>query len=104
MERKIREYNKTGKFNLASQKLSEETSMALTSVAGKAAATSAQSGGQTLMSPPSIRTSKLQRSNYFLEPRSMMNGIHRKTHFKAAISVARGDRCCVKVDPNEFSD
>ena len=34
----------------------------------------------------------------------MMKDIHRKTHFKAAISVSRGDACCVKVQENEFGD
>ena len=34
----------------------------------------------------------------------MMKDIHRKTHFKAAISVSRGDACCVKVQQNEFGD
>lgn len=34
----------------------------------------------------------------------MMNGIHQKTHFKAAISISRGDACCVKVQKNEFGD
>lgn len=34
----------------------------------------------------------------------MMNNIHKKTHFKAAISVSRADACCVKVEPNEFGD
>ena len=34
----------------------------------------------------------------------MMANIHQKTHFKAAISVSRGDACCVKVEHNEFGD
>ena len=34
----------------------------------------------------------------------MMGNIHQKTHFKAAISVSRGDACCVKVEHNEFGD
>jgi len=34
----------------------------------------------------------------------MMKAIHQKTHFKAAISISRGDQCCVKVQPNEFGD
>ena len=33
-----------------------------------------------------------------------MGNIHQKTHFKAAISVSRGDACCVKVEHNEFGD
>lgn len=33
-----------------------------------------------------------------------MNKIHQKTHFKAAISISRGDACCVKVHKNEFGD
>ena len=33
-----------------------------------------------------------------------MTAIHQKTHFKAAISVSQADSCCVKVEPNEFSD
>lgn len=33
-----------------------------------------------------------------------MNNIHKKTHFKAAISIARGDACCLKLEQNEFGD
>jgi len=50
------------------------------------------------------RTSKLQRSNFFLNPKQMMKNLHSKTHFKAAISISRGDACCVKVEQHEFGD
>ena len=33
-----------------------------------------------------------------------MSNIHQKTHFKAAISISRGDACCVRVKKNEFGD
>ena len=34
----------------------------------------------------------------------MLGALHTKTHFKAAISVSRGDACCVKIGSNEFGD
>ena len=63
-----------------------------------------QASGIGSRSGPAVRMSRLQRSNYFLEPKDMMKNIHQKTHFKAAISVSRADACCVKVEANEFGD
>ena len=62
------------------------------------------STGSSPLNRGEIRKSSLQRSNYFLEPRDVLSTLHTKTHFKAAISVSRGDACCVKVQNNEFGD
>ena len=63
-----------------------------------------QSPASQFNSPKSLRQSHLQKSNYLIEPRLMMKNIHQKTHFKAAVSISRGDACCLKVGENEFSD
>ena len=33
-----------------------------------------------------------------------MRNIHCRTHFKAAISLSRGDPCCLKIQEHEFND
>ena len=43
------------------------------------------------------RASKLHRMDFFLKPKNMMKNIHCRTHFKAAISLSRGDPCCLKI-------
>ena len=43
------------------------------------------------------RTSKLHRMDFFIKPKNMMKNIHCRTHFKAAISLSRGDPCCLKI-------
>ena len=50
------------------------------------------------------RKSKLQKSNYLIEPNKLMKSLHTKTHFKAATSVARGDICCLNFRKTEFND
>ena len=50
------------------------------------------------------RKSKLNKSNYLVDPSKVMKDLHRKTHFKAATSVARGDICCLNFRKNEFND
>ena len=101
LEKKIRDYNKTGKFAPVS-KNHEDSMIAL---ANTTMPTSPKIA--TTSNSPHVkeyRKSSLQRSNYFLEPRDMMNTLHTKTHFKAAISVSKGDPCCLKVGSNEFGD
>ena len=39
-----------------------------------------------------------------IEPTKVMKSLHRKTHFKAATSVARGDICCTHFKKNENND
>ena len=65
-----------------------------------------QQAASSANSPTSrgFRQSRLQKSNYLLQPRLMMKNIHQKTHFKAAVSVSRGDACCLKIGDHEFSD
>ena len=95
LEKKIKEYNKTGRFMMANNGDPIEPSFIVPTP---------QTTNNQKSVPVSQRQSRLQRSNFFLEPRSMMTNIHNKTHFKAAISVSRADACCVKVEQNEFGD
>lgn len=90
LENKIKEYNKTGQFIHSQLVDSQKRLTASTTLQAK------HTGF--------CRESKLNRANYFLDPRSMMRNIHQKTHFKAAISVAAADSCCVKIGPNEFQE
>lgn len=97
LEKKIREYNKTGKFCLANTNKNQVSSGEITMVNSPKGSANNQSFSMT-------RISKLQRSNFFLQPKQMMQSIHKKTHFKAAISISRGDACCINVEQNEFGD
>ena len=42
--------------------------------------------------------------DFFIKPKNMMKNIHCRTHFKAAISLSRGDPCCLKILEHEFND
>ena len=94
-------YTKTGQYGVAGSDFNASQSLAALQSHQYPASTKV---GSASMNSPNFRQSKLQRSNYLLEPRAMMKNIHQKTHFKAAISVSRGDACCVKVETNEFGD
>ena len=95
LERNIKEYTKTGKFSITGPASFVDDDLYSPG--------SPASGSQ---SPQYMHTrqSKLQRSNYFLDPRQMMKPIHQKTHFKAAISVSRAQPVSVKIQKNEFGD
>ena len=93
-------YSKTGQYGVSGSNFNASQSLAALQSQQFPASTKVGS----VNTSPNFRQSKLQRSNYLLEPRAMMGNIHQKTHFKAAISVSRGDACCVKVETNEFGD
>ena len=58
LEKKIKDYNKTGKFNVAVDDRLSSSVAVNNKLRG------------------SLRESKLNRANYFLDPRSMMSNIH----------------------------
>ena len=103
LEKKIKTYVRQGHYDIPNYNQDDDEDRKF--VLGKGIITapiSPNSKGSMFKVVP--RKSKLNKSNYLVEPNQVMKDLHRKTHFKAATSVARGDICCLNFKKTEFND
>ena len=73
LEKRIKAYNKTGKFQVVGRNQFDPDNSNCLSNSMAASPTNVLSFAH---SPKSTRSSRLQKSNYFVEPRLMMKNIH----------------------------
>ena len=100
-ERQVKSYIKNGQYEIPNYTNASDDEEDTKRAALTAPISPMQKGNMFKVVP---RKSKLNKANFLIEPSKVMKDLHRKTHFKAATSVAAGDHTCVKIKGNEFSD